>query len=44
VEDIEGVMSVQGDAMNKKITIKWDNPATWERIADTLRDIGYPAA
>lgn len=43
VGDLEGVMAVEGDAMNKKVTVKWDNPATWEKIEDTLKEAGYPA-
>jgi copper chaperone CopZ len=43
VGDLEGVKAVEGDAMNKKVTISWDNPATWEKIIDTLKEAGYPA-
>jgi len=43
VGDLEGVMSVEGDVMAKRVTIKWDNPATWEGIADILKEAGYPA-
>lgn len=44
VNELEGVNSVKGDAENKKVTIKWDSPATWDKISDKLRDAGYPAA
>jgi hypothetical protein len=29
--------------MNKKVTITWDNPATWDKISSTLKEVGYPA-
>lgn len=41
--ELEGVASVEGDEKNKMVTIKWDNPATWEKIAETLKEVGYPA-
>jgi hypothetical protein len=34
---------VEGDPMNKKVTITWDNPATWDKISSTLKEVGYPA-
>ena len=44
LSEIEGVSSVEGDPASKSITLKWDVPATLERIKQTLRDINYPAA
>lgn len=43
VGDLEGVEAVEGDPMNKKVTVTWDNPATWDKISATLKEIGYPA-
>ncbi len=43
VGDLEGVKAVEGDPMKKKVTITWDNPATWEQISSTLEEVGYPA-
>lgn len=43
VGELEGVNSVEGDENNKMVTIKWDNPANWEKISDTLKNAGYPA-
>lgn len=43
VGDLDGVLSVQGDEKNKEVIVKWDNPATWEKIALTLKEIGHPA-
>jgi len=43
VSELEGVKSVEGDEKTKVVHITWDNPVTWEKIADTLKKIGYPA-
>jgi copper chaperone len=40
--EIEGVREVEADAATRKARIRWDNPADWEQIHDTLVDIGYP--
>lgn len=43
LSDLEGVNSVEGDEKTKTVTISWDYPLTWEKIADTMKEIGYPA-
>ncbi len=43
VGELAGVSSVEGDQNTKDVTIAWDDPATWEKIAATLDEIGYPA-
>ena len=43
VGELEGVKSVEGDENNKRVTIKWDPPTTWEKISGTLKEVGYPA-
>ncbi len=43
VSELEGITSIEGDVESKTVTIKWDSPATWEKITDTLKDAGYPA-
>lgn len=40
--ELEGITSVDADEHSKMVTIKWDSPATWKKIADTLEEIGYP--
>jgi len=40
--EVKGVSSVEGDVSTKDVTIKWDAPATWERIEAQLKDAGYP--
>jgi copper chaperone CopZ len=43
VGELKGVNSVEGDEKTKMVTIEWENPATWEQIADTLKKVGFPA-
>lgn len=43
VSDLAGVQSVEVDQDSKKATIQWAAPATWEQIANTLKEIDYPA-
>ncbi len=43
VSELPGVQSVEGDVAAKKVTVQWEAPATWDKIADTLKDAGYPA-
>jgi copper chaperone CopZ len=41
--EVEGVTSVKADAAAKTVTVRWDAPATMERIRATLTEINYPA-
>lgn len=43
VEELEGVNSVEGDEKTKMVAIEWENPATWDKIAETLKETGYQA-
>ena len=43
VGELDGINAVEADATTKMVTVKWDNPATWETITDTLKEIGHPA-
>jgi copper chaperone CopZ len=43
VGELEGVKSVEGDEQTKMVTVEWENPATWDKIANTLKEAGYPA-
>ena len=43
ISELEGVKSVEGDEKTRMVTIEWDKPASWDTIADTLKEIGYPA-
>jgi copper chaperone CopZ len=39
---IGGVKSVDGDPQTKKIKVVWESPADWQKISETLEEIGYP--
>ncbi len=43
LRDLAGVTTVSADADTKRVTVKWEAPATWQQIADLLVEIGYPA-
>lgn len=43
VGELEGIIEVKGDAQSKNVTIRYELPVTWERIAALLDQIGYPA-
>lgn len=42
VGELPGVKAVKADEKTKKVTIAWDNPATWQTIEATLTEIDYP--
>ncbi len=42
VAEVEGVKSVKADQQTKKVTVQWDTPATWDKIAQVLKEIDYP--
>jgi copper chaperone CopZ len=44
LSELEGVISVEGDAENKRISVEWGHPSTLEKIRDTLKQINYPAS
>jgi copper chaperone len=44
VSEMKGIQSVEGDETTKRVTIKWDAPATWEKISGTLQELGYPTS
>ncbi|MBZ0286277.1 MAG: heavy-metal-associated domain-containing protein [Anaerolineae bacterium] len=44
VSQIAGVKAVDGAVDTKTVTVEWDNPATWQKIADTLKEIDYAPA
>jgi len=43
VGELDGVNSVEGDENTKEIAFRWASPASWEKITDTLNELGYPA-
>jgi len=43
LSEIDGVLSVKGDAREKCVSVSWDDPATEQNIKARLSEIGYPA-
>lgn len=44
LESLDGVSEVSTDfPRSKSITVKWNAPADWKIISETLSEIGYPA-
>ncbi|MDT8304792.1 MAG: heavy-metal-associated domain-containing protein [Anaerolineae bacterium] len=44
VGDISGVESVEADVDTRRVTVTWDDPATWDEIKSLLEEINYPPA
>lgn len=42
VSDLAGVKSVKAEIESKKVTVAWEQPATWDGIASLLQEINYP--
>ncbi len=40
--ELKGVQSVKADEKSKKVTVQWDNPASWGEIVKVLEEINYP--
>ena len=43
LEDLEGILKVEGDPDKKEISIEWKTPATIEKIKEVLTEINYPS-
>ena len=43
LEELEGVILVEGNEDTKEINIRWDDPAALVKITDILEVIGFPA-
>lgn len=42
VGEMAGVKSVKADQESRKVTIEWDEPASWDEINQLLHEINYP--
>lgn len=42
VGELPGVKAVKADEKTKKVTVEWGDPATWQKIVETLTEIDYP--
>ncbi|MBZ0291538.1 MAG: heavy-metal-associated domain-containing protein [Anaerolineae bacterium] len=41
---LPGVKRVDGEVDSKVVTVEWDDPANWDKIVETLREIDYAPA
>ncbi len=44
LSDLEGVVRVDGEVESRMVTVEFDDPASWEKIATTLESIDYAPA
>lgn len=44
LQEIDGVVGVEGDPQNKTASVEWDAPATESQIKSKLSEIGYPVS
>lgn len=44
LSELEGVAKVEGNPDSKSITVEWKDPASLNKIKETLKEINYPAA
>ena len=42
VKEIAGVSHVQANQKTQQATIEWNEPASWDQIVSTLKEINYP--
>ena len=40
--ELEGVTSVAADPQSKQVTVRWQDPATWQTIEALLVEIEFP--
>lgn len=43
LEELDGVLKVEGDPEKKEINVEWETPATFETIKEMLAEINYPS-
>ena len=41
---MKGIKSVEGSPEAKTVDVEWEDPASLEKIKETLKDMNYPAA
>jgi copper chaperone CopZ len=44
LSEIKGIVSVEGDPQNKTLVVEYEEPASLQKIKDTLKEINYPSA
>ena len=44
LNEIKGIISVEGNPAEKQITVEWNSPLTVDKLQDILKEINYPAS
>lgn len=44
LQELDGVLKIEGDPQSKTITVEWNSPVTASKIESKLTEIGYPAS
>ena len=44
LNELEGIMTVEGDPESKSLTVEFESPVTLEQIKELLKEINYPPA
>ena len=44
LSELEGVKSVEGNPETKSVDVEWEDPASLNKIKETLIEINYPAS
>lgn len=44
LNELDGVLKVEGDIEGKRVAVEWETPATENLIKQKLAEINYPAA
>ena len=42
LKELAGVQLVKAEVESKQVTVEWGDPASWDKIKDTLEEINYP--
>ncbi|HET6444255.1 MAG TPA: heavy metal-associated domain-containing protein [candidate division Zixibacteria bacterium] len=42
LSDMAGVTRVVADQGSRKVSVDWEEPATWDKIQSLLQEISYP--
>ena len=44
LNEMGGIKSVEGSPEAKTVDVEWEDPASLDKIKETLKEINYPAA
>lgn len=44
LKSIAGVQTAKADLDSKRVTVSYDEPATWDQLVNALTEIEYPPA